>query len=115
MTTPADEVSAAFTIKADATKDGVGYFAAEAGTGYRYNVTTSQLPNAGVVGEGGPVLVTVTSPFTDAWALQGTGYLDEEYIRDHLCGGSLHEASDADIRALTLLIRHALGRHSENS
>jgi hypothetical protein len=106
------EVDAAFVGKLDesARAGGVRYVSAVAGNGTRYAVTTSVLPLAGATYEGGPVLVTVTCPWVDAWALQHGGYLDESYVREHLCGGPLGRASDGDVRALTLLVRHALGR-----
>ena len=105
-----DEVNIKFVIKVDAMRHhgGARYCSAEAGTGYRYAVTASVLPAAAI--EGGPVLVTVTSPWVDAWALQTSGFLSEGYVREHLCGGPTRRVSDADVRAMTLLVRHALNR-----
>jgi hypothetical protein len=61
---------------------------------------------------GGPILVTVCSPWQDAWALQETGVLAASYVaghltqdrkvRDHLNGG--------DLAALTLTVAHVLDR-----
>lgn len=109
-----DEVDTKFTIKVDAIGAEVRYCSAEAGTGYRYAVTVSDLPVGAL--EGGPLLVTVTSPWVDAWALQGDEdrALHENYVREHLCGGPTRRVSDADVRALTLLVRHALNRHKEH-
>jgi hypothetical protein len=103
-----------FTIKVDAPNrlTGVRYVSAEAHTGYRYALVVTRLPLAGERGEGGPLLVTVTSPWIDAWALQPSGYLSERYVAEHLCDAP-RSHSDADVHAITLLVRHALDRHGE--
>jgi hypothetical protein len=111
-------IDAHFVIKADervgtliANPNGaVRYVTAEADNGWRYSVVVSVLPHAGWNYEGGPMLVTVTSPWIDAHALQSTGYLSEKYVAEHLCGGPYRKVSDADAHAMTLLVCHALDR-----
>lgn len=90
----------------------VRYCSAEADTGYRYSVCVTELPPAGKGREGGPVLLTVTSPWVDAHALQTTGYLSERYVAEHLCGAPYRKVGDGDLRAITLLVRYALDRES---
>ena len=101
----------AFTITKDAQAGNVRYLSATADTGWRYSVVISELPKEGERLEGGPMLVTVTSPWTDAWALQKSGYLTEKYIDEHLSGSSGRFSRSAiDIRILTELICFGLGR-----
>lgn len=82
---------------------------AEADTGSRYVVVATRL---GIGGrrEGGDVLVTVLWPWQDAWPLSAGGYLDDSYIAEHLCGGRGRNLNGGDLAALSLTIRHALGR-----
>lgn len=101
-----------FVIKIDAPNKltGIRYVSAEADTGWRYSVVVTPLPLAGQGMEGGPMLVTVTSPWTDSHALQANGYLSERYVREHLCGSPFRTTGDTDAHAMTLLVRFALNR-----
>ena len=100
-----------FTITEDAQVVNVRYLSATADTGWRYSVVISDLPDEGADLEGGPMLVTVTSPWTAAWALQRTGWLDVRYIDEHLSGAAgRFSRSSVDIAILTRLIRKGLGR-----
>lgn len=90
------------------------YVEAQASTGSRYAVVVTQMGLA-AGREGGPVLVTVLSPWQDAWCLAADGYLDMSYVAEHLTagrgrGGNLH---GGDLKALTMTIQHALGREEE--
>lgn len=107
-----DWVNKHFIIKVDAGSKltHIRYVTAEAGTGYKYALTVTPLPLAGQQGEGGPMLVTILRPWVDAWALQSSGYLTEGYVAEHLCGSPTRQVSDGDLRAITLLVRHALNR-----
>lgn len=100
----------AFTITEDATtlNAEVHYLSATADTGWRYSICVSELPDDGIALEGGPLLVTVLSPWTAAWALQRIGYLSERYVEEHLNGHVTR--SGVDIRVLTMLVRKGLGR-----
>jgi hypothetical protein len=89
----------------------VRYLSATADTGWRYAITICELPPIGETMEGGPLQVTVLSPWVDTWALQRAGYLSEGYIREHLCGNVTRSA--VDIRVLTLLVRKGLGREGD--
>lgn len=102
-----------FRIKLDDREEynGPRYLLAEADTGWRYAIVITPLPSRAVKEEGGPMLVTVLSPWQDAWALQRTGYLSEKYVNEHLRGG--YDRSPADIRALTLLVRAGLDREGD--
>ena len=100
-----------FIITEDAQSSGVRYLSATADTGWRYSIAISTLPGDGEALEGGPMLVTVTSPWTDAWALQKTGYLDVRYVDEHLSGSEgRYSRSSVDIAILTWLIRRGLDR-----
>jgi hypothetical protein len=93
----------------------VRYVEAEADTGSRYAVTVTRLPHAARRREGGPVLVTVTAPWQDAWALQQSGDLHASYVAEHLSGDRWRNGSlnGGDLAALTLTVAYALGRNAQ--
>ena len=102
-----DQAQSAFTITEDAQVVNVRYLSATADTGWRYSIVISDLPGDGAVLEGGPMLVTVTSPWQKCWAFQRTGYLYERYVVEHLCPVNV---GAVDARVLTLLVREGLDR-----
>ena len=109
-----DRIEEAFIITVDAQTSGVHYLSATADTGWRYSIAICRLPVDGEELEGGPMLVTVTSPWTDAWALQRDGFLSAKYVDEHLSGTSgRFSRSAVDIKILTKLIRFGLGRTGE--
>jgi hypothetical protein len=92
----------------------IRYVSAEARTGSRYSVTVTPLPIDGRRYEGGPLLVTVTSPWTDSWTLQRTGSLHVDYVAEHLTGRRAIENAlhGGDLAALTLTVAYALDREA---
>lgn len=89
----------------------VRHVEAEAKTGSRYVVVATRL-GVGGAREGGPVLITVLWPWQDAWTLAEGGYLDESYVAEHLTDGRYagRRLNAGDLVALTMAIRHVLGR-----
>lgn len=90
----------------------VRYVEAEADTMSRYVVVATPLPTAAAAIESGPVLVTVVWPWQDSKVMQFDGMLHEGYVAEHLTD---HRSADgrlsmADLMALTMTVRHALGR-----
>lgn len=90
----------------------IRFVRADAATGSNYVVITTPLDPAANAETGGPVLVTVCSPWSDSWALQRDGVLAASYVAEHLCQGRLLQDSlnGGDLAALTLTVAHALGR-----
>lgn len=90
----------------------IRYVEAEADTGSRYVVVVTPLGPAGRVGLGGPALVTVCHPWTDAWALQTSGLLTSKYVAEHFTGGRWQSGkiNGGDVAALTKTIAHAMSR-----
>lgn len=90
------------------------YVSAEAGTGSRYAVVATRLPDPGPLMEGGPMVVTVLSPWQDAWAMADSGELHSSYVAEHLTAGRYRDQRlhGGDLAALTLTIAHALRREA---
>lgn len=85
---------------------------AEAGTGSRYSVVVTPLDKDSRDREGGPVVVTVLSPWTDAKVMQADGVVAASYVAEHLTAGRWRDdrLHAGDLAALTLTVAHALGR-----
>ena len=86
-----------------------GTATAATGSAYRVLVTRVHLDVASV--EGGPLIVTVLSPWSAAYPFAEDGYLDRSYVAEKLAGG--REVHGGDLAALTRLIGSLLGRPTE--
>lgn len=88
------------------------YGTASAGTGSRYAVLATRVHGDIASYEGGPVVLTVLSPWQDSHAVALDGWLSQSYVAEHLTdgkgpAGKLH---GGDLAALTKLIGIVLGR-----
>lgn len=88
------------------------YGTATAATGSSYRVLATRVHADVASCEGGPIVVTVLSPWSAAYSLSDQGYLDESYVADKFLGGrSVH---GGDLAALTRLIGLLLGRETSS-
>ena len=83
------------------------YGTAAAGTGSSYRAIATRVHADIGSREGGPIIVTLLSPWTAAYTFADEGYLDEGYVQQKLCRDY---ANPDDIRAVTQLVRMLLGR-----
>lgn len=93
------------------------YGIASAGTGSRYAALATKVHADVASREGGPVILTVLSPWQDSHAVAVNGWLDESYVAEHLTAGRgragrLHAD---DLAALTMLLRILLGPTDEGA
>lgn len=90
------------------------YGTATAATGSRYSVLVTRVHGDVASREGGPVIVTVLSPWQAAYPVAEQGYLDHTYVAEKLTGGRAREGSlhGGDLASITRLIGLLLGRAS---
>ena len=102
----------ASNVHPDAEGRCVQFVEAEADTGSKYIVVATPLEVAGRAQLGGPVLVSVCSPWHDSYALQEHGLLTSSYVAEHFTAGRWRTGhlNGGDLAALTMTIDHALGR-----
>lgn len=86
-----------------ASADNVRYGEAEAGTGSRYAVAATWLPEDAARREGGSILVTVTAPWKAVMVVHEHMYLEASYAAEKLCAGR-DVTHGGDLTALILLI-----------
>lgn len=95
----------------------VRYVDAEAGTGSRYTVVASRLPDIARVMLSAPVHVSVVYPWRASYELQDRGYLAVSYLLEKLGKPgrepSLAEYHWGDVVALALTVGHLLFRPVE--
>ena len=89
----------------------VRYVEVEAGTGSRYAVAASRLPPRAEVVEGGPMLVSVLSPWKTCYVLDEFGVLYWTYVEEKFI--SRREVNAGDLVGVTVAIGAALGRPVE--
>lgn len=103
------------------TPDGIGggpwvyrYGTASAATGSRYSVLVTRVHADVAAREGGPLIISVLSPWCDSYALAEQGYLDRSYVAEKLTGGRARDGRlhGGDLGALTHLIGILLGRET---
>lgn len=87
------------------------YGVATAATGSSYRVLATRVHADVASREGGPVIVTVLSPWSAAYPLAEQGYLDRSYVAEKFLGG--RAVHDGDLAALTCLIGLLLGRETQ--
>lgn len=90
------------------------YGVATAGTGSSYRALATRIHADVASREGGPIIVTVLSPWQDAHALAVDGWLGESYVAEHLTAGRARSGPmhAGDLTAVTMLVRILLGRES---
>lgn len=90
------------------------YGTASAGTGSRYSVLVTRVHADVAAREGGPMIITVLSPWQDSYAIAEQGYLDRSYVAEKLTGGRAREGAlhGGDLAAITHLIGILLGRET---
>lgn len=89
------------------------YGTASAATGSKYTVLVTRVHADVAAREGGPVIVTVLSPWSAAYPLADQGYLDHSYVADKFFGGRF--VHGGDLAALTRLIGLLLGRETQDA
>lgn len=90
------------------------YGTASAATGSRYSVLITRVHADVAAREGGPMIVTVLSPWQASYALAEGGYLDRSYVAEKLTGGRYADGRlhGGDLAAITHLIGILLGRET---
>lgn len=84
------------------------YGTASAGTGSRYSVLVTRVHGDVASREGGPIIVTVLSPWQIAYPVADGGFLHRSYVQEKFLAG--RQVHGGDLAALTKLIGILLGR-----
>ena len=86
------------------------YGVASAGTGAKYEALVTKI-HADVASRlGGPIVVTLLSPWQVAYPFADEGYLDESYVLEKLFQSRNRTVHSDDLAAITRLVRILLGR-----